>query len=254
MKGKDIMTKFKTEFIIPYYDCNKFGDVRPISLLRYLGEASSLHSDDIGMGLEECKKMNYSWILYRWKVNMESYPKAKDKIIIETWTSSFNKFYAYREFIVYDEGMNEIGRARTLWIFMDTEKKRPIRIPKEFDGIYNIIEDRVFEGFWDLEEELEVEESVDFHVRKSDIDYNEHVNNSNYLAWIMEIVDEEVQENYYLREFEIMYKKETLYPETILSQRDKKIIIDDTISYNHKIINKENKEEKTIAKTVWKKR
>lgn len=248
------MKKFKKEFNIPFYDSNKFGEISPVSIIRYLGETSEAHSEHQKIGLDELRKNNYGWILYRWKVKMDHYPRVKDKIIVETWTSSFLKFYAYREFMIYDSNMNEIGRARTLWIFIDTDKKRPIRIPKEFDGIYSICSERVFEGFWDLDDEFKASNVLDFHVRKSDIDYNEHVNNSNYLEWIIETISKEIEEEYILNELEILYKKETLYGETITSQRDKGIYGEDTLIFNHRIVNKENREEKTIARTIWKKR
>lgn len=248
------MGKFKKEFCIPFYDSNKFGNLSPVSIIRYLGETSEAHSEHQNIGLDELRKNNYGWILYRWKVKIDYYPSVKDKIIIETWTSSFYKFYAYREFLIYDSNMKEIGRARTLWIFIDTEKKRPIRIPKEFNGIYDILDERVFEGFWDLQDEIEISYTLDFHVRKSDIDYNQHVNNSNYLEWITETISEEIEEEHFLSEFEILYKNETLYGETISSQRDEGTHDGDTIIFNHKIVNKEDKKERTIARTIWKKR
>lgn len=248
------MKKFKTEFIIPFYESNKFGEVKPISIIRYLGEVSELHSEYQNIGIEKLKENNYGWILYKWKVKINKYPKVKDKIIIETWTSSFYKFYAYREFRIYDSNMNHIGKARSLWIFLDTNRKRPTRIPKEFDGIYNLIDEKVFDDFWELEKEIEVDKTIDFHIRKSDIDYNNHVNNANYLEWILETIPVDIEKEYFLNEFEILYKQESLYGETIMSQRDKGDYLDNSIIFNHKISNKENNENRTLAKTLWSKR
>lgn len=246
--------RFKSEFIIPFYESNKFGELRPISIIRYLGEVSELHSEAQDIGRKELEKNNYGWILYKWKVRMDKYPKVKDKIFIETWTSGFYKFYAYREFKIYNINMEEIGRARSLWIFLDTRRKRPSRIPEEFNGIYKLVDEKVFDDFWELEEEIEIDQTIDFHIRKSDIDYNNHVNNANYLEWIVETIPVEMEKKYFLNEFEIIYKKESLYGETIISSRDKGDSAGGIISFNHKISDKKGRKTRTLARTIWKKR
>lgn len=248
------MKKFKTEFVVPFYESNKLGELKPISIIRYLGETSELHSEHQKIGIDELRKNNWGWILYKWKVEINYYPKVKDRIIIETWTSSFHKFYAYREFKIYDSNMNEIGKARSLWIFLDTNRKRPIRIPKTFSEKYNLVDERVFDDFWDLEDKFKIYNTIDFHIRKSDIDYNDHVNNSNYLEWILETISLDIEKEYFLKEFEILYKKESLYGESIISQIDKGEYLKDKIAFNHKIIDQENQEEKTLARTIWNKR
>ncbi len=254
MEGKIVMKKFTKEYIIPYYDTNRYGRVTPFSMLKYLGEMASQHGDYQGVGFEELKEENHCWILYRWKARFHHYPSANDKIIIETWTSGFYKFYAYREFIVYDESRKEIGRATTVWIFLDIERKRPIRIPKEFSKVYNIIDEKVFSGFGELEDMQEISKSIDFDIRKYHIDYNNHVNNAYYLEWIIETIPMEIEEEYFLNEFEIIYKKETLYGESIVSQRDKGVYDGDYIIFNHSILNSDGNEQKTIARTTWKKK
>lgn len=248
------MGKFKKQYIIPYYETHKSGRVTPISLLKYLGETSGDHSDYNDIGIDELRKNNYGWVLYKWKARFEHYPKAKDKITIETWTSGFNKFYANREFIIYDDKGKEIGRATTLWIFLDINRKRPIRIPSEFAKIYDIIDEKVLDDFVELEEAFDISKELDFYVRKFDIDYNNHVNNVIYLEWILETIPEEIEKDYFLNEFEIVYKKETLYGDFIISQRDKGIFKEDYIIFNHSIVNKEINELKTIGKTIWKKK
>lgn len=185
------MNKYQKEFTIYYYDSDKSGRVNPASLLTYMGETSSLHSDSLDLGIKELRKNNYGWILNRWKVKFTRYPKVMDKIIIETWTSGFDKFYATREFVVYNEDKEELARATTLWVFLDIVKKRPIRIPLEFNSKYNIVNERLFSDFYQFESETLVDDlQLEFNVRKSDIDYNNHVNNINYLNWMLEVVPE----------------------------------------------------------------
>lgn len=248
------MGKYNKEFIIPYYDCDKTGSVRPVALIEYLVETSSLQSDHLGVGFKELMEKNYGWILSRWKIKLYTYPRAMDKIKIETWTSGFNKFYAHREFNVYDKNKNLLAKASTLWIFMDTQRQRPTRIPAELYENYNPVEMKNFSDFYKFHNEFKRDLSMDFRVRKTDIDYNEHVNNAKYLNWFLEPLPLEVDEDYYLSELDIYYKKEVKYNHVIESKISHKREIEDDIEFFHEIYNKDTDSLTTQARTVWRKK
>lgn len=247
------MAKYIKTFQIPYYDSDKYGNATTSSILAYLGETSGEHTDSIGFGFNKLKELNYAWMLNKWKVRIDRYPKAKEKITIETWASGMDRFYATREFVIYDEENKELCRASTLWIFIDMNKKRPIRIPLEIVQSLDISEERVFNEFYDFKKEINIDKYIDFHVRRSDIDYNNHVNNTKYLSWMLETVPEYIHENYILNEFEILYKKETTYGNTILSGTKEINEIQTNKEFIHNILDKDNNEIHAFAITRWKK-
>lgn len=72
------MSKFKMNFTIPYYEVDKIRKLTPISLLEYLGEASSAHSDYLGMGLDKLRENNYGWMLKSWKARFDIFPSVKE--------------------------------------------------------------------------------------------------------------------------------------------------------------------------------
>lgn len=245
------MLKYKKTFRIPYYDADKYRRATPLAILTYLGETSGAHTEHIGFGVDKLQSLNYCWMLNRWKVKINRYPSVKEQITIETWTSSIDRFYATREFIIYDEKEIEIGRTSTVWIFINMEKKKPMRIPTEFIEISDLVEEKTFDYFYDFKKEAEVEEYIDFYVRRLDIDYNNHVNNTKYLSWMLESIPEDVYENYMLNEFEILYKKETTYGDTILSGNKEIDMNGDIPKYFHKILDKNNKEIHSLGVTSW---
>lgn len=248
------MDKYSEEFIVPYYDCNKFGDIKPIALLEYLVETSSLQSDSMKLGAKELILKDYAWILSRWKIKIYDYPKAREKIVIQTWASDFDKFYANREFKIYDDKNKLLLKASTLWVFMSRKRMRPIRIPKEMTDRFNYIEKKNFEEFYNFDSEFKAEDSSDFKVRKTDIDYNNHVNNAKYLNWILETIPLEIDENYDLDEIDIYYRKEIRYDHVVESKLSHKEKTDNGIVFLHKIFNKDSGELITEGRTYWKKR
>ncbi|WFA09373.1 acyl-ACP thioesterase domain-containing protein [Tissierella sp. Yu-01] len=242
------MSKYTKEFIIPYYDTNKNGFVRPESLLSYMGETSSLHSDFLGVGIEALVKHNVVWMLNRWRVRFYKYPKALDKVTIGTWSSGINRFYATREFVIYDEDNEKVVEATTQWVFLDTLKKRPIRVPQELSQIYGTVVEKNLHDFYDFKDEFSTTSGIDFHVRKSDIDYNHHVNNVKYLNWMLEAIPSDIDDKYKLYELDIQYKKEIKLGSTINSSLTENR--EENFTYLHKITDGE--ELNAYGRTVWK--
>ena len=247
------MGKHNISYKIPYYEADKYRRATPLTMLAYLGEAAVSHNDDLGFNIDKLRSLNHGWMLNRWKVKMDRYPEVGEKIRIETWISNLEKFYATREFMIYDDKDNEIGRATTLWIFLNMTKKRPIRITKELYEATEIIDIRAFDEFYEFEKDLKLEDYIDFHIRRSDIDYNNHVNNSKYLAWMIETVPEGIYKDHILSELEILYRRETTYGNTILAGSKEEPICEESINFLHCIIDKETSENNAMGLTKWKK-
>lgn len=245
------MSRYTKTFEIPFYDSDKYGRATPLSLLAYLGETSGEHTDKIGFGYKKLMKLNYAWMLNRWKVKINRYPRIKEEIRVETWTSSMDRFYATREFAIYDKNNKELGRASTLWIFIDMERKKPIRIPENLIKLAKPIEERLFQDFYKFEKSYDIPEQLDFHIRRSDIDYNNHVNNINYLSWMLETVPQEVYENYILKEFEILYKKEIIYGNTILAGCKETNEGEDSREFIHGIIHENKNDNHALSWSKW---
>ena len=205
------MYKFKKEYMIPYFHTDKDGYLRFPNILAYMAETSSWHSDSIGAGIKHLMERNLGWMLNRWEVKVYTYPRAKDNITIVTWTSGFNKFYATREFSLEDDKGNLLAKATTQWILIDMKKKRPVRIPPDFIDRYKRVEEYNFKEFTNFN--ITVDDlgmTSDFTVRRSDIDNNNHVNNTKYVDWIIEDMPDSIFENERIEEFSIIYKKEIL--------------------------------------------
>lgn len=209
------MIKYNKTIKIPYYDTDKNHKLSPVTLLKYLGEISIIHNSMLA-DINEMKSLNFGWMLNRWRVKVDKYPKGGEAIRIESWISGFEKFYANREFIIYDEENLEIGKATAVWIFIDMNRMRPIRITDEYYNLSNTLDNKIFEEFERFPLNMEIDLNMNFNIRRSDIDSNEHVNNTKYLEWMIESVPEEVYDTCSLMEFEIQYKKEIKYPKEIL--------------------------------------
>ena len=242
---------FTENYRVPYYDTDITGTANPVSLLTYMGEVATLHSDDVGLNMKNLRKNNYGWMLNRWKVQIKEYPLARDFISINTWASNFMKFYANREFKIFDEEDNELLSASSVWIFLDMIRKRPIRVTEEITNRYGIEGNTLFDEFYSFNSEFTTNDGLEFRVRKSDIDYNNHVNNVKYFQWMLEVLPKDFDQVYILKEFEILYKKEVGLGSLINSSYYEKINGGQAILL-HRI--DEGGELRALGRTIWSKR
>lgn len=243
---------FEKEYEIHYYEIDIHKKALITSLVDYMCDAATRQSEELGIGIDYLMENNLGWVLYKWNINIDEYPKYGDKIIIRTWPYSFRKFYAYRKFEILDCNMNLIGNADTIWFLLNTERRRPVRVNEKIYTTYGVELDN--------EKSIEIDalsapNKIDyekiFNVRYSDIDTNNHVNNSKYIAWAIETVPVDIILNSELKNLSVVYEKETTYGDTVnvLTESVNNV---DKIIYNHKIVDKNNK-ELTLIRTCWSK-
>lgn len=240
------MNIYIEEIKIPYYDCNYKNEMNPAAILKYLSEISINHNE-LESHLDDDK---YGWMLNKWKVEIDRYPKAEEKIRIETWISKIDMFFVNREFAIYDRDNHEIIRATALWIFMDMERRRPTRFEKRFYNQQDIIDKSYFRNFKRFKRNRDYEESIDFKVRRVDIDNNNHVNNVIYFIWMLESVHDDIYNNYKLKRFEIDYKNEVSYP-SIISSKIKVEDIKGDLNIYHEISESDKNIDNALAKSKW---
>jgi len=235
---------------IHYYEVDIHKRVLITSIMNYLGDMAMYQSETLGVGIEYLKENKMAWVLYKWDITMESYPLLNENINVETFAHSFNRFYAYRKYEIFDAKGNTIGYADSVWILINTDRRRPMRITKDMYEVYGIGDNK--NAPIDIENILSIKEvncEKSFQVRYSDIDTNMHVNNVKYAAWALETIPKDIILNYELKNIKVTYIKETTYGETIkvsteIIREENKIIC------RHKIINEEGT-ELTLLESTW---
>jgi len=225
-----------------------------LSLLNYMEDCAISHSTSAGYGVNELLAADAGWVLYRWLIKIDRLPKLGETITVQTWASSFERFYGNREFIVLDGRDNPIVKASSVWIYFNIKKRKPMRIPLEMGDAYGIDETRALEEpFTDFDFDFEPKVIEEFTVKRSDIDTNSHVNNKKYVDWIMETVPQQIYDNYKVTSLQIIYKKESSLGSGIKAG----CVIDEQNTDNprllHKIWDKNTGLELVSAETIWQK-
>ncbi|MCL2264733.1 MAG: thioesterase [Treponema sp.] len=179
---------------------NKYGEASPPAILTLLEEAAAEHCHDIDYCVYSLEKQNIGWVLISGIIDMDRYPKYKEKIFIRTWISNYSLVKGYRENIIYDEYGIEIGKAKGIWVFYDFERKKPVPIFDEIKTRWGLNPEISQEVETEKIKVLEDEEhKLEYNIHKSDVDSYKHVNNIRYFHWLIESLPDELLENYSLK-------------------------------------------------------
>lgn len=186
------------------------------AMLKYLENIACRHSDEVGYGINTIEKTNVVWILLDWKFKVIERPTYGQTIKVRTWSRKMEKFYAYRDFEIYDEDENILAIATTKWILLGSDTRKIQRIPEELPSKYKeetgkqVFEDEIEK----VHEPKNSKEALKIKVRRTDIDINNHVNNLNYLDLAYEALPLEVYKQD-IRNIRITYKHQTEPEETV---------------------------------------
>lgn len=196
--------------------------------LSILQDIAEMHSASVGYGVTDIDKTNYSWALLNWKVQFINRPKYGETLTIKTWSRYSTKLYSYRDFEIYDSKQNLIGIASSKWVLIDVSKGRIAKLEDEIMSLYNPEDKSVFNivEIDKIDEPSDITSTINYTIRKADIDVNNHVNNLCYVDIALEAFPGTTNEFNSCNNFEIMYKHQ--------------IRIDDEIDVSYSVQNNEN--------------
>ncbi|MBN1899350.1 MAG: hypothetical protein JW827_11280 [Spirochaetes bacterium] len=209
------------------------------ALFNYFQQIAHNHAEHLGWGYEALQKKGFFWILSRIKINVIKYPLWMEDIFIQTWPKGVEKLFAMRDFLILDKDKNPMVEATSAWILYDMKASRPARVDKFFKDPDLFINKHAVKEIPDkLEASDRFQTVLEKHVRYSDIDVNDHVNNTRYLEWIQDSFEKIEYEKQSIKSLQVNFLKEVRYGETILVKRSG--------SKNNAFIQMENIEDASV--------
>jgi acyl-ACP thioesterase len=191
------------------------------ALFIYFQNMGTKHAEILEVGRNELQNYDVIWVLIRAKVDVVRYPKWNEDIFIETWPQQPKKIEFERNFIVYDSDNNIIARAITSWVIIDINSRK-LKRSSLINPKFPIIErERALNcELGKIKSKGNLEEVYTKTVGYSDIDINEHLNNSRYIDYIMDCFSLEKHKNYFVKSIEIDYVHEALPGDSITLYTD----------------------------------
>lgn len=192
------------------------------ALFNYFQDVANLHVESLGIGIERLiQDFGVTWVLTRIRVDMERMPLLGEEIVVETWPQLPKRMEFDRDFLVRDASNHVLVRATSNWVIMDIrtrEVKKPETIPIHypFTPRERTIDCRLgrFKAFGTPEI------AYDKVIGYSEIDLNEHLNNSRYIDIVMDCFSLEEHRQFSFKSLEISYLNESLPGDRLTLYRD----------------------------------
>lgn len=191
------------------------------TILEIMEDIASVHSASVGFGVKEIQDNNAAWALLDWKVKVIRRPDYDEEINAVTWSRKADRLLAYRDFKLFDKDENLIAIGSSRWIYMNLEKRRPMKITADIMDRYESEDVSVFDeeiakiDISALENKQEIA-NLNYKLRRRDMDYNGHMHNISYIDIANEVLPEELYFNKHFSDIRVEYKKEILKDDDVV--------------------------------------
>lgn len=199
---------------IPNVAVDRFGRMKTSWLLACVQEVAGEHSVLLGAANGEYNGRQLFWAVTRHRVEINRLPGAKDVITLKTWPCPTTRVAYPRATAAYDSQGNELFRVMSLWVLMDVGSRAMI-----LPGKSGVTVDGVTVG-----KGIAVPASLPptagenvekRQVRFTDLDVNGHMNNTQYLNWVDDLLPGVFHRDHPAKEFTICYLNEALEGQTL---------------------------------------
>ncbi|MCL2833360.1 MAG: thioesterase [Treponema sp.] len=182
------MNIWQEQVTVRYGNIDKSDRLTLGAAFEYFQEAAISHAASLGVGRDALLKEGHAWVLSRISVFIERRPRYEETVTVRTWPRRSDKLFAVRDYDILDAAGQAQIRGRSGWLFIDVEKRRPIRVENVMERLpHNDGVDSLTSGPVNLAAR---EDLVHYGYRQaaySDIDNFGHMNNVSYILWIQDM-------------------------------------------------------------------
>ena len=107
------------------------GHVNNVTYLTWMIEAATRHSESVGFGYRECLALGGTWVAKSHHIEYRKPALEGDTLQIETWIEEIGTLLSVRKYRMTrstDDAL--ICEGRTEWVFVESKRMRPTRIPQ----------------------------------------------------------------------------------------------------------------------------
>jgi len=224
---------YEYESRIGFSQCDQYKRLTISGIVDAFQDSSTFQSEDLGRGVDYLATLGCAWVLNYWEIDIIKRPVLGDRVWVGTMPHSLKGFLGGRNFCIKDMNGEYMVKANSLWTFLDMKAAKPVRIPDDIVGVYEIGE-KLDMNYGDRK--VAIPEGDDFEIIKADeiviqkhhLDSNRHVNNGQFVKIVLSYV-EDVYDVSACSRFRIDYRKQAMLGDKIIpyvySMENKAVVV-----------------------------
>lgn len=207
---------YSFESRVRYSECDRTGRLSLVSMVNYLQDCSTFHSEEVDCGFKALGERGIAWILAIWRIEIDELPALSENITVSTWCYEMTRSHANRCFSIQDASGKTLVRADSQWFVYDTARGRVGRVPED-QRVYLGDEPRLEMAPLEkrLQPEGEGQVCSPVTVRAHNLDTNQHMNNAQYVLLALDALAE-LGHAGPVGSIEVLYRKMALLGDVIV--------------------------------------
>ena len=194
-----------------FYDKNDL--LTPTAILDLSQDVSGVHAEKLGCGFDPFYSRGMIWVVVRNYIEVVKPIKSLKKVKLRTFALKPQFVEMPRDVEFIDENGDVLYKVRMIWMILDF--KNNVICDPSLAGKINIESSGLFEKR--IRKVPVIEKSLltyvgDHEVKYSQLDHNNHMNNSKYLDLFLDIYGDLVDS---IKNYQIEYTKQCYYKEKI---------------------------------------
>lgn len=206
----------KKEYEIRYTDVDYKDEIKLSALLSLMVESACLSADELGFGYAVLQPKNIGFILVNWYIELTRPIRLGDILSVHTWPIEPRMCTVFRDFELY-VGDEMVGAATSRWCTVDLNTFSMIHARNALDSgiVYNDFRSVTFNA-WKIPA-VDTSRLPDYtkEISYSDYDHYNHVNNTKYGDFLMDVFSPEELKDKSITSAQITYVKQCKYGEKL---------------------------------------
>lgn len=203
-------------------ECGPNDCISAAVLFANLQEAADIGAAQRGFDRHDIDSFNACWIVMRTSIRIHKFPKWRDIIKLRTWSTGLEKLFFGREYEVFSNSGELMVEGTSMWILADKNTHSPIN-PTHIEGIADTALQNSRKVFGHScarlkvpkRENISCEPTIVKYGDFSELDHNNHVNNTRYIAWMCDALSKDGYNPQHLMDISINYISEVHYGERV---------------------------------------
>jgi medium-chain acyl-[acyl-carrier-protein] hydrolase len=238
-------------YVIRTYEIDQRKTATPTALVKLMQEAAMQHALRLKLSVWDMEAQGITWVLARKRVHFERLPMLGERLEVITYPAGFEKFFTYRDYRVLDYNGRQIAWSSSCWLLMDSHSRRMTRIPDSilaFGDQMPALSQCLPRPREKAPRFARADWSKNYTVNYFDLDFNQHLNNTLYLQWMLESLPHETLSGGNPRALDIYYRAEARHQERLRAETQ---ALEEKGHYLHRLLRRDDEKELALGYSVF---
>lgn len=203
------------KYNLRYTDVDFKDHLKLSSLLSLLEESACASADELGFGYGVLQPKNIGFVILNWHIEIYRAIKLGEDLTVHTWPVKPKRLTVFRDFEFFCGG-EKVGVATSRWCVIDLKNFKIVDPSYAFSDELTYNENRSVEVLnWKIPAVNSAECVYSKKVTYSDYDHYNHVNNTKYADFLLDVFSPEELGGKYLSCVDINYQTQCKFGEVL---------------------------------------